>query len=260
MRARACAPRGADAGRLSRRSRSSRSCSARAPLNTRARRVSPIWRSWRSQRSPCSPSGGWFVVRARAGRCWSQFCSRSPGPIGDSSPARRRRSCCRASAAWRWASCSPRSRRRAGCPRGSSRWPSPTRRWWSSELLQRPNNALNAARPVAGLPQLQSAVFGSAVMGYGDIFIAATLGGLLALRFGRVVQRRAAVLTAALALASDLLFFAINELPATVPVALALVAVLLRRQRQGRGAEPARPAQRQQLRAAARSPGAPLVP
>ena len=130
----------------------------------------------------------------------------------------------------------------------------------ASDLLQRPNNALNAARPVAGLPQLQSAVFGSAVMGYGDIFIAATLGGLLALRFGRAAQRRAAVLTAALALASDLLFFAINELPATVPVALALVAVLLRRRRQGRGAEPARPAQRQQLRAAARSPGAPLAP
>ena len=131
----------------------------------------------------------------------------------------------------------------------------------ASELLQRPNDALNAARPVAGLPQLQSAVFGSAVMGYGDIFIAATLGGLLALRFGASVQRRAAVLTALLALASDLLFFAINELPATVPVALALIAVLLRRRRRSDpGAEPARPAHRQQLRGAARSPGAPLAP
>ena len=50
-----------------------------------------------------------------------------------------------------------------------------------SDLLQRPNNALNAARPAAGLPQLQSAVFGSAVMGYGDLFIAAALGGLLAI-------------------------------------------------------------------------------
>src|SRR5208283_5502184 len=82
-------------------------------------------------------------------------------------------------------------------------------------------------RPAAGLPQLQSAVFGSAVMGYGDLFVAATLGGLLALHYGRVTQLRAAALTAALALASDLLFFAVNELPATVPVALTLIVVLL---------------------------------
>ncbi len=46
-----------------------------------------------------------------------------------------------------------------------------------SELLQRPNNALNAAHPAAGLPRLQSAVFGSAVMGYGDLFVAGVLGG-----------------------------------------------------------------------------------
>ena len=49
-----------------------------------------------------------------------------------------------------------------------------------SDLLQRPNNALNAAHPAAGLPRLQSAVLGSAVMGYGDLFIAGVLGGLLA--------------------------------------------------------------------------------
>ncbi len=54
-----------------------------------------------------------------------------------------------------------------------------------SDLLQRPNNALNAAHPVADLPQLQSAVFGSAVMGYGDLFIAGVLGGLLAATVGR---------------------------------------------------------------------------
>ncbi len=107
----------------------------------------------------------------------------------------------------------------------------------ATELLQRPNNALNAARPVAGLPQLQSAVFGSAVMGYGDLFIAATLGGLLALHYGRATQLRAAALAAALALASDLLFFAVNELPATVPVALTLIVVLITRRR--RSAAPA---------------------
>jgi hypothetical protein len=96
-----------------------------------------------------------------------------------------------------------------------------------SELLQRPNNALNAARPGANLPQLQSAVFGSAVMGYGDLFIAGVLGGLLAATVGRRLQLRAAALTALLALCFDLLFFAVNELPATVPVALALIVTLL---------------------------------
>ena len=98
-----------------------------------------------------------------------------------------------------------------------------------SDLLQKPNNALNAAHPAAGLPQLQSAVFGSAVMGYGDLFIAGVLGGLLASNWGRELQLRAAALTALIALCLDLLFFFVDELPATVPVALALVAVLLRR-------------------------------
>ena len=92
-----------------------------------------------------------------------------------------------------------------------------------SDLLQAPNNTLNAAHPAAGLPRLQSAVFGSAVMGYGDLFIAAVLGGLLAASFGRRWQLRAAALTAVLALGFDLLFFAVDELPATVPVAGALL-------------------------------------
>ena len=100
-----------------------------------------------------------------------------------------------------------------------------------SDLLQRPNNALNAARPVAGLPQLQSAVFGSAVMGYGDLFIAGALGGLLAASLGRRLQLRAAALTALFAISFDLLFFFVDELPATVPVALALIATVLTRRR-----------------------------
>jgi hypothetical protein len=100
-----------------------------------------------------------------------------------------------------------------------------------SDLLQRPNNALNAARPAAGLPQLQSAVFGSAVMGYGDLFVAGALGGLLAITVGRSLQRRAALLAAALALCFDLLFFLVNELPATVPVALTLILLAVARRR-----------------------------
>ena len=76
-----------------------------------------------------------------------------------------------------------------------------------SEQLQRPNNALNAAHPAAGLPRLQSAIFGSAAMGYGDLFVAAVLGALLALTAGRSTQLGAARLTALLALGFDLLFF-----------------------------------------------------
>ena len=100
-----------------------------------------------------------------------------------------------------------------------------------SEQLQRPNNALNAAHPAAGLPQLQSAVFGSAVMGYGDLFVAGVLGGLLAATLGRAGQLRGAGLTALLALSFDLLFFLVDELPATVPVAAALIVVTLTRRR-----------------------------
>jgi hypothetical protein len=96
-----------------------------------------------------------------------------------------------------------------------------------SELLQHPNDVLNAAHPVAGLPRLQSAVFGSAVMGYGDLFVAGVLGGLLAIGRDAGRQRRTALLVAALAVASDLLFFAVEELPATVPVACALIVMLL---------------------------------
>jgi len=95
-----------------------------------------------------------------------------------------------------------------------------------ADLLQRPSDALNAAHPAAGLPRLQSALLGSAVMGYGDLFIAGALGALLALATERDVQSRAALLAVALALGFDLLFLFVSELPATVPVALTLIVVL----------------------------------
>jgi hypothetical protein len=114
-----------------------------------------------------------------------------------------------------------------------------------SDLLRGPNHALNAAHPAAGLPRLQSAVFGSAVMGYGDLFIAGAMGALLASTMGRRWQLRGAALTALLALAFDLLFFFIDELPATVPVALTLLVLIARRQglaraRARRASHPAR--------------------
>ncbi|MGI8802836.1 MAG: hypothetical protein ACR2KV_11780 [Solirubrobacteraceae bacterium] len=99
----------------------------------------------------------------------------------------------------------------------------------AADLLQAPNQVLNAAAPGAGLPQLQSVVFGSAQMGYGDLFIATALGALLAA--DRSTQRRAAVLTAGFALAFDALFLVAPELPATVPIAVALVVLELRARR-----------------------------
>jgi hypothetical protein len=121
-----------------------------------------------------------------------------------------------------------------------------------SDLLRRPNDVLNAAHPAAGLPRLQSAVLGSAVMGYGDLFVAALLGALLALVGSYALQLRGAALTALLALAFDLLFLFVNELPATVPVALALVLLLTRRRRSAwrLGTRPAQRADRPRARPA----------
>lgn len=114
----------------------------------------------------------------------------------------------------------------------------------SSELLQRPNNALNAARPAAGLPQLQAELFGGAAMGYGDIFVAGVLGGLLAVTLGVRAQRSGALLAIVFALAFDLLFLVVGELPATVPIAGSLLLVYAsrraRRRREERRAHQAR--------------------
>jgi hypothetical protein len=93
-----------------------------------------------------------------------------------------------------------------------------------SNLLQEPNAVLNAATP-GTLPRLQFVAFGDAVMGFGDIFLAATLGALLAPN--RRLQLTGAALLAALALGFDLLFFALDSLPATVPVALTLALLEL---------------------------------
>jgi hypothetical protein len=103
----------------------------------------------------------------------------------------------------------------------------------ASDLLQGPNAVLNTASPGADLPRLQLASFGSALMGFGDLFIAATLGALLA--YDRRLQLRGAALAAVIGITFDLLFFAVDELPATAPIALTLAALeLLPRSRPGR--------------------------
>jgi hypothetical protein len=101
----------------------------------------------------------------------------------------------------------------------------------ASDLLQGPNAVLSTASPAGDLPRLQAVHFGAAQMGFGDLFIAALAGCLLAGPRSRQLQ--AAALVAVLALAFDLLFFAVDELPATVPVAAALALVTWRSSTEG---------------------------
>lgn len=100
----------------------------------------------------------------------------------------------------------------------------------SAQLLQGPNSTLEAATPGAHLPHLQVAVFGSAVIGYGDVFIAGVLGTVLVSdrRLSRAVRPwQGALLVLLCAAAFDALFLVVDVLPATVPVALALVLLEL---------------------------------
>jgi len=92
-----------------------------------------------------------------------------------------------------------------------------------ANLLQAPSDVLSGVAPAAELPALQVANFGTARMGFGDLFAAALVGCLLAAN--RYRQLEAAVLVAAFAFCFDLLFFAVDTLPATVPVAVALAVV-----------------------------------
>jgi hypothetical protein len=87
--------------------------------------------------------------------------------------------------------------------------------------LQAPNAVLNAAAPALGLPQLQYLDLHAASLGYGDVFVAGLLGGVLAAE--RAPQWRVALLVLGLSVLWDVLFLAFDTLPATVPVAAALV-------------------------------------
>ncbi len=91
-----------------------------------------------------------------------------------------------------------------------------------SGSLTEPNATLNAAVPAAGLPQLQTGTFSGSALGYGDFLSAAVLGGVLAIERARQPLLALAVLAASLAW--DQLFLVTDLLPATVPVALVLIA------------------------------------
>jgi hypothetical protein len=110
-----------------------------------------------------------------------------------------------------------------------------------SNNLQQPNAVLVAASPGPGLPQLQSASFAGAGLGYGDFFAAAVVGGVLAAE--RAPQLVAAVATIALTLCWDQLFLVYDVLPATIPPALVLGALEARRRLplRARATAPTRP-------------------
>ncbi|HEX5929289.1 MAG TPA: hypothetical protein VFY48_07840 [Solirubrobacterales bacterium] len=110
-----------------------------------------------------------------------------------------------------------------------------------ANLLQGPNAVLNAAAP-GDLPQLQFVSFGSALMGFGDIFVAAVLGALLASE--RRLQLAGAALAAVLGLSFDFLFFALDSLPATVPIALTLAVLEVAGKGRLRAGSPPGPRQR----------------
>jgi hypothetical protein len=92
-----------------------------------------------------------------------------------------------------------------------------------SGSLQAPNAVLVAASPGAGLPQLQSASFGAAGLGYGDFFAAALVGGILAAE--RAPRLAAAAGLIVVSLAWDQLFLVYDVLPATIPPAVVLLLI-----------------------------------
>jgi hypothetical protein len=97
--------------------------------------------------------------------------------------------------------------------------------------VQPVSQALSAAQPAAGLPRLQEVVWGTASMGWGDVFLGALLGIVVA-SSPRLVLWTAAVATFVLHLAWGFMFHVMDTLPGTVPVAAAtLIALAVERVR-----------------------------
>src|SRR3954447_17528104 len=105
-----------------------------------------------------------------------------------------------------------------------------------SDELDQPTATLIAAAPPADLPQLQYAHIAHASLGYGDLFVAGVLGAILAVEHRP--RAGATLLVLGLALAFDLLFWVVDTLPATVPVAVALVLLELGSIRSARRTDP----------------------
>jgi hypothetical protein len=95
-----------------------------------------------------------------------------------------------------------------------------------TEEVKQATQALAAAKPAAGLPRLQELVWGTASMGWGDAYLAALLGVVIATSPPRT-RLIAAGAVFVLGIACGFLFHVIDIVPATVPVAGALVLVLV---------------------------------
>jgi hypothetical protein len=93
----------------------------------------------------------------------------------------------------------------------------------ASGLLEPAANALNQAGVTHSLPQLQRVQIGPLAMGYGDVFLPALVGALLAARARP--RAWAAGLTLGFGLVAAIFFLLVDQLPATVPVAFALFVV-----------------------------------
>jgi hypothetical protein len=88
----------------------------------------------------------------------------------------------------------------------------------ASELL---NHALSGME----LPQLQSITVGDVTEGYGDLFIASLLGGIVASEHGP--QLGIALVTGLLSLLLAAMFLVVDIIPSTVPAAIALLLLEL---------------------------------
>jgi hypothetical protein len=95
------------------------------------------------------------------------------------------------------------------------------------QLSQHENAQFAAAVAAPGLPQLQIAQLGGASCDFGDFFAAALIGAVLARE--RRGQLLAAVATFVVTQGFDQLFLVVDQLPATVPPALVMLALEARR-------------------------------
>src|SRR5262249_52428714 len=95
----------------------------------------------------------------------------------------------------------------------------------ASGLLGPANELLNNALSGTGLPQLQSITVGDLTEGYGDLFIASLLGGIVASEHGP--QLGIALITGVLSLLLATTFLLVSLVPSTVPAAVALLLLEL---------------------------------
>jgi hypothetical protein len=94
---------------------------------------------------------------------------------------------------------------------------------WATPQVQPTTTALHAARLPGGVPRLQDASFGDAMMGWLDLLAPALLAMVVRARL------RAAAVTGVAAGAWGLLLFITSTVPATVPVLPALAFARARR-------------------------------